>query len=78
MFGFRKTRTFAVLEISESAYDEIASKLREAGYDHAFVSGAIDMHGITLTRGAEPAQASHPAHRPIAPNAKQQKREPKR
>lgn len=46
------THTFAELEVSAAAYDEIAGKLREAGYGHAFVDGAIDMHGIGLTRGA--------------------------
>ena len=45
------TRTFAKLEVSTATYDEIAGKLRAAGYDHAFIDGAIDMHGIGLTRG---------------------------
>lgn len=49
------THTFATLEVSAEAYDEIAGKLREAGYDHAFVTGAIDMHGIGITRGKEAA-----------------------
>jgi hypothetical protein len=61
--GTRTTYTFAELEVSAAAYDEIAAKLREAGYDHAFVPArteiqgvqterepAIDMHGIALTR----------------------------
>jgi hypothetical protein len=48
----RVTRTFAELEVTPGAYDEIATKLREAGYEHAFMdSGAIDMHGIALTLG---------------------------
>lgn len=53
------THTYAVLEVSKATFDEIASKLREAGYSHAFHSeshGAdreqkdviIDMHGIGL------------------------------
>lgn len=47
----RQTHTFATLEVSAAAYDEIAAKLREAEYDHAFMSGgAIDMHGIGLIR----------------------------
>lgn len=46
----RTTHTFAVLEVSAAAYDEIASKLREAGYDHVFIDEHIDMHGIALKR----------------------------
>jgi len=46
----RTTYTFATLEVSRETYDEIEAKLREAGYDHAFVDGAIDMHGIGLVR----------------------------
>lgn len=66
MFGLKRTRTLAQLEVSAAAYDEIAAKLREAGYDHAFVDGAIDMQGIGLTRAAEPAA---PRHRPISGKA---------
>jgi len=66
MFGLRFTHTFAELEVSAAAYDEIAAKLRAAGYDHAFVNGAIDMHGIGLTRGPEPVA---PRHRPISGKA---------
>jgi hypothetical protein len=49
----RATHTYAALEVSAEAYDEIAGKLREAGYDHAFVvdEQAIDMQGIGLVRG---------------------------
>lgn len=46
----RQTHTFATLEVSQAAFDEIEKKLREAGYDHAFVDGLIDMHGIALER----------------------------
>ena len=45
------TYTFATMDVSKKTYDEIAGKLREAGYDHAFVDGALDMHGIALTKG---------------------------
>lgn len=46
----RQTHTFAELELSKAAYDEIATKLRAAGYDHAFIDdGIIDMHGIGVT-----------------------------
>lgn len=45
------THTYALLEISAGAYDEIAAKLRAAGYDHAFnADGEIDMHGIGLEK----------------------------
>lgn len=47
--GIKQTHTYAELELSKSAYDEIAKKLRSAGYDHAFMeNGAIDMHGIVI------------------------------
>ena len=48
----RTTHTYAELEVSPEAYDEIRSKLEAAGYTHAFMEdGAIDMHGIGLIRG---------------------------
>lgn len=47
--GVRQTYTYVELEISEAAYNEIAGKLRAAGYDHVFMnSGAIDMHGLAV------------------------------
>lgn len=50
--SIRQTHTYAVLEISQSAYDEIHEKLSVAGYHHAFDNddGApiIDMHGIAV------------------------------
>lgn len=54
------THTYALLEVSPATYDEVAEKLKAADYDHAFVEGAIDMHGIGLQRG--------PAPPPIGPN----------
>ena len=48
------THTYATLEISRAAYDEIAQKLRDAGYDHVFDGKTIDMHGIGLE--PEPAK----------------------
>jgi hypothetical protein len=46
------THTFALLELSPAAYDEICGKLRAACYDHAInVDGTIDMHGIGISRG---------------------------
>jgi hypothetical protein len=50
----RITHTFAELEVSEAAYLEIYTLLAQAGYHHAFIDGAIDMHGIALTRKREP------------------------
>lgn len=48
------THTYATLEVSKAAYDEIRKKLEDAGYQHAFhEDGLIDMHGIALT--PEPA-----------------------
>lgn len=52
----RTTHTYAELPVSKATFDEIAAKLKTAGYDHAFdslsyegVGGTIDMHGIGLT-----------------------------
>jgi hypothetical protein len=47
------TYTFATLEVSRLAYDEVRAKLLEAGYEHAITSDSseeelIDMHGIAL------------------------------
>jgi len=49
------TRTYVELEVSEAAYDEIAEKLRNAGYGHVFDKDnkgniVIDMHGIALKK----------------------------
>lgn len=51
----RQTHTFVVLELSAQAYNEIAEKLRAAGYTHAFDEKAqlIDMHGIAVTPAVE-------------------------
>jgi hypothetical protein len=50
----KQTYTYVELELSPAAYNEISSKLVEAGYGHAFQIGhehgdAIDMHGIAVT-----------------------------
>jgi len=52
----RTTHTYALFEVSRATFDEIAAKLREADYDHAFDADGttIDMHGIGLR--AEPAK----------------------
>lgn len=48
------TYTYALLEVSEAAYEEVAKKLREGGYDEAFHEQeegvVIDMHGIALVK----------------------------
>jgi hypothetical protein len=45
----RTTHTIVLLDVSQSAYDEIAGKLLAAGYDHVFLDDdAIDMTGIGL------------------------------
>lgn len=53
-----RTHTYAELPVSQATFDEIAAKLKAAGYDHAFdilsydgigCGGTIDMHGIGLT-----------------------------
>lgn len=46
--------TYVILELSHAAYTEIAAKMRNAGYEHAFCPGdgegdeRIDMHGIAV------------------------------
>ena len=44
--------TYAILEVSQAAYDEIRQKLEQAGYQHAFHRESdgevVDMHGIAL------------------------------
>lgn len=47
------THTYAILKVSQAAYDEISKLLRDAGYDHVFHEErpegvVIDMHGIAL------------------------------
>lgn len=51
--SIRQTRTYAILEITKRAFTEIATKLRDAGYNQAFHENAghglvIDMHGIAV------------------------------
>jgi hypothetical protein len=48
----------AALEVSDAAYQEIAGKLRDACYGHAFhEDGLIDMHGIALASQSGEASA---------------------
>lgn len=46
------TYTYAILEVSEATFEEIAKKLKEAEYDDSFQEGGkiIDMHGIALQK----------------------------
>lgn len=51
----KSTHTSAILEVSKATYEEIAAKLKAAGYDHAFLQGRygpehVDMNGIMLRR----------------------------
>jgi hypothetical protein len=47
----RSTHTYVTLEISAEAWDEIASKMRDAQYDHCFgTEGEIDMDRIALVK----------------------------
>jgi hypothetical protein len=58
------THTYAVLEISAAAWHEIATKLRNAGYSHAFGDdGTIDMHGIGVQAIPEREEAQTDADR---------------
>lgn len=52
------TYTYAILEVSQSAYDEIKSKLEEAEYQDQFIESRdhgliIDMHGIAIAKEKE-------------------------
>jgi hypothetical protein len=49
----RSTHTFTELRVSDAAYLEVYTLLADAGYHHAFIDGAIDMHGIALTKKQE-------------------------
>lgn len=52
--AIRQTHTYATLEVSHAAYNEVEKLLRAAGYGHAFMpDGAIDMHGIALTKATK-------------------------
>lgn len=44
----RVTHTYAILEVSQAAYDEVAAELRNAMYHHVFHDDFIDMNGIAL------------------------------
>lgn len=46
----RSTHTLAGLPVTTGTWNEIANKLREAGYSHAFTDEGIDMSGIMIYR----------------------------
>lgn len=57
----RQTHTYAVLRVSNAAYDEIANALKAAGYSHSFHENSeygtvIDMHGIALADTLLPSE----------------------
>lgn len=54
----RETHAIVTLEISQTAYDEIAEKLIEAGYEHVFAADVMDMQGIGLQREPDRSDSS--------------------
>ena len=44
------THTYALLEVSEEAWEEIRKRLIEAGRRDVDKDGEIDMHGIALVK----------------------------
>jgi hypothetical protein len=63
----RNTYTFAVLDLSSGAFEEISRKLKDAGYEHAFSKSdgrvVIDMQGIAVA--CEPLPPLPGAHEQI-------------
>ena len=59
MSPIRQTHTYAILEVSPAAYQEIRAKLEAAGHEQAFHDEddgeVIDMHGIALQEEEEGA-----------------------
>jgi dUTP pyrophosphatase len=53
--ALRGTRTVVQMGLSQTAYDEIATNIRNAGYEHLFMNdeGAIDMTGIAVVANPE-------------------------
>lgn len=50
------THTYVLMDLTPQAYQEIATKMRDAGYDHVFnQDGEIDMSGIAIVE-MEPYQ----------------------
>ncbi len=59
------TYTYADLEISQTAFDEIKLKLANTGYLSAFESGGLDMNGIRLSRALMPVIWDEPNPNPL-------------
>lgn len=63
------SRTYALLGVSQSCYDELVRRMRDAGYDHAIMEcGEIDMHGVAIEvegNESEPSAAITSAGRPF-------------
>jgi hypothetical protein len=53
----RSTYTFVELELSPAAFGEIYEKLKQAGYEQAFMDSqgrtVIDMHGLAVVAEGE-------------------------
>jgi hypothetical protein len=61
------TYTYAILEVSERAYEEIKRGLLKAGYKHALTGAGreknvLDMHGIALQKKRIPARMACNMH----------------
>jgi hypothetical protein len=50
------THTYVTLPLSRAAFDEIATKLRAAGYHEAFDGDVIDLHGLAAVVAEQDAQ----------------------
>lgn len=52
----RQTHTYVTMEVTQSTWNEIATKMRDAEYDQAFMENdEIDMHGIAVVPSSEPS-----------------------
>lgn len=48
------TRTYALMAVSVSTFNEVLKNLQEAGYYHAIgADGTLDMHGLALVKMPE-------------------------
>ena len=60
----KSTHTFAILELSPSAFSEISRKLIKAGYQHAFQKQdgreLIDLSGIAVASEPPPSKPENP------------------
>jgi len=79
------THTYAILDVSSAAYEEIRQKLAEAGYEHAFNDDGdgrecIDMHGVALRSEPSPEATKDvglpPEWRTVLPQLQRIERQP--